>query len=38
MKHIMLLILGVSFVLGFIASFWNEEIMAFIFFQQLLLD
>ena len=30
MKHIMLLILGVSFVLGFIASFWNEEIMAFI--------
>ena len=26
MKHIMLLIIGVSFVLGFIASFWNEEI------------
>ena len=24
------LIMGVSFVLGFIASFWNEEIMAFI--------
>ena len=30
MKDIMLLIIGVSFVLGFIASFWNEEIMAFI--------
>ena len=24
------LIMGISFVLGFIASFWDEEIMAFI--------